>query len=62
MMMSKTGYLVVATALLGLSACSSKPPMQTGSIYPNPHLTPPTSPVPRRRNKKCAMPVITGRK
>lgn len=46
MMMSKTGYLVVATALLSLSACSSKPPMQTGSIYPNPHLTPPTSPVP----------------
>lgn len=44
--MSKFTYFLLAAAVFGLTACSSKPPMQTGSVYPNPHLTPPSKPVP----------------
>ncbi|MGV6989269.1 hypothetical protein ACWA5Z_10345 [Testudinibacter sp. P80/BLE/0925] len=44
--MQKMTSLLLAVAALGLNACSSKPPMQTGSVYPNPHLIPPTTPVP----------------
>ncbi|MGR3808274.1 hypothetical protein SAMN05660772_00903 [Pasteurella testudinis DSM 23072] len=44
--MLKITTLLLIGAVAGLSACSSKAPMQTGSIYPNPHLTPPTKPIP----------------
>ncbi|KGQ71275.1 hypothetical protein A1D23_03135 [Chelonobacter oris] len=42
--MKMTQSLLAALLLSGLMACSSRPPMQ--SPYPDPHLTPPTHPVP----------------